>query len=47
MEVCKMCEQEQPLVHSGVDALLLCCLDSLGEICYDCANQQAGRVTPE
>ena len=39
METCKVCSEAKPLVHSGVDALLLNCLDSLGEICYDCANE--------
>jgi len=39
MDVCIVCKEAKALVYSGIDALLLNCLASLGEICYDCANE--------
>jgi hypothetical protein len=39
MNTCFICQTKNNLVHSGVDALLLECLNSIGKICYDCANR--------
>ena len=38
MNKCFVCSTTESIVHSGVDALLLECLDSIGQICYSCAN---------
>ena len=38
MNNCFICQTTDNLVHSGIDALLLECLDSIGKICYACAN---------
>lgn len=36
--MCKYCNTEENIVHSGTDAFVLGCLDNLYKICYDCAN---------
>jgi hypothetical protein len=38
MYKCFICGTTESIVHSGVDALVLECLDSLEQICYPCAN---------
>jgi hypothetical protein len=42
MAKCTDCgtEQDGTIVHSGVDAFLLECIDLVGRICYDCANHR-------
>lgn len=42
MAKCTDCgtEQDGAIVHSGVDAFLLECIDLVGQICYDCANHR-------
>ena len=37
--MCKYCNTEEKLVHSGTDGLYLGCLEHLHKICYDCANK--------
>ena len=46
MNKCSICgtEQQGAIVHSGVDAFLLGCMDRIGAICYDCANEEARKV---
>ena len=39
--MCKYCNTEEKIVHSGTDGLWLGCLDDLHKICYDCANKKA------
>jgi len=38
MSTCVFCGTTNKIVHSGVDAMLLECMDRIGSICYDCAN---------
>lgn len=38
--MCKYCNSESNIVHSGVDAFVLGC--ETGTTCYDCAN--ANRI---
>jgi len=40
MNQCKYCNTTEKIVHSGVDGLLLGCLEDLYNICYDCANKK-------
>jgi hypothetical protein len=40
--MCDICGTEENIVHSGIDAFALSCLDRVGAICYDCANEQLG-----
>ena len=47
VETCVVCKEAKPLVYSGIDALLMNCLEFLGEICYDCANLEAGTAYSE
>lgn len=46
MNKCYRCgtEQQGAIVHSGVDAFVLGCMDKIGAICYDCANMEAVKV---
>jgi translation initiation factor 2 beta subunit (eIF-2beta)/eIF-5 len=44
MNKCSVCGSIESIVHSGVDALLLECLDRIGEICYTCANAEREKV---
>ena len=37
--MCKYCNTKENIIHSGVDALCLGCLDDLHNICYSCANK--------
>ena len=39
MNKCSVCGSIESIVHSGTDALMLGCLDSIGKICYPCANK--------
>ena len=41
--MCKYCNTEKNLVHSGTDAFVLGCLDDLHKICYKCANKKNAR----
>ena len=43
MAKCNKCNTEENIVHSGVDALLLGVLDQIEQVCYACANKQAGK----
>lgn len=36
--MCKYCNTEEKIVHSGTDAFVLGCLNDLYKICYDCAK---------
>jgi len=45
MNTCTICGTTEAIVHSGIDAMLLECLDRVGEICYPCANAQREQVT--
>ena len=38
--MCKYCNKESGIVHSGTDAFMLQCLNDLHKICYDCANNR-------
>jgi hypothetical protein len=41
---CEICQTEQNIVHSGVDALLLGIQGAeTGKICYDCANKERNK----
>jgi hypothetical protein len=44
MNTCSICGTTENIVHSGTDALMLECLDRIGEICYTCANVQREKV---
>lgn len=39
MNKCSICGTTESIVHSGVDALVLGCLDNLEAICYPCAKR--------
>jgi len=43
MEKCKYCNTTEKIVHSGVDGILLGCLEDLYNICYDCGNKKAQK----
>jgi hypothetical protein len=47
MEKCYRCgtEQQGNIVHSGVDAFLLGCMEKIGAICYDCARLELGALS--
>ena len=47
MNKCTDCgtEQQGNIVHSGVDAFVLECIDLVGRICYDCANKRRETLT--
>ena len=36
---CVGCNTDKNLVHSGVDSLVLECMDLIEKVCYDCANR--------
>lgn len=38
--MCKYCNTEESIVHSGTDAFMLGCLGDLHKICYKCANER-------
>jgi hypothetical protein len=43
MAKCNKCNTEENIVYSGTAALLLGVIDQVEQICYDCANKQAGE----
>jgi len=43
--VCKYCGTNENLIHSGVDALLLECMEDIRKICYPCANKRKNEST--
>lgn len=47
MAKCVNCGTEQNIVHSGVDALVLECMDLIEKICYDCANLKRVGIRKE
>ena len=42
--MCKYCNTDKNIIHSGVDGLYLGCLDDLHNICYDCGNKLAFKI---
>lgn len=44
MAKCYKCNTEENIVYSGTAALLLGVLDKVEQVCYDCANSQAGET---
>lgn len=36
---CVGCGTEKDIVYSGVDSLILECMDLIERVCYDCANR--------
>lgn len=47
MNKCYICgtEQDGNIVHSGVDAFVLGCMEQIHRICYDCANMERAKVS--
>ena len=40
VKMCKYCNTEEKIVHSGTDAFVLGCLNDLHKICYKCASEK-------
>lgn len=42
---CRVCNTNEGIVYSGVDAFMLECIDDIEQICYSCAGKRLGFKT--
>lgn len=44
---CEVCGSTENIVHSGVDALIMGCMEQIQRICYLCAIKQQAAAREE